>query len=80
MMKSWQRRTSNPMSLVLKDLKKVLSFLVSVIARLDRSPHSPQRTRPSAGTARRGEAIRKKELDYPVKLDNDNYCNRVHHV
>ena len=45
------------MLLIFKDLKKVLSFSVSVIARLDRSPQA----------TRRGEAIQRKDLDYPVK-------------
>ena len=49
------------MLLILKDFKKVLSFLVFVIARLDR-------------------AIQRKELDYPVKPDNDNHWNRRLHV
>jgi len=49
------------MLLIFKDLKKVLSFLVSVIARLDR-------------------AIQRKELDYPVKPDNDKHWNRVRYA
>ena len=66
------------MLLIFKDLKSCLRFFVSVIARLDRSPQA----------TRRGEAIQKKELDYPVKSDadlreeslrpdNDKHWNRV---
>ena len=38
---------------------------------------SPQRTRLSAGATRLGRGIQKKELDYPVKPDNDNHWNIV---
>jgi hypothetical protein len=64
---------------VFKDFKGCLNFF-SVIARLDRSPQA----------TRRGEAIQRKELDYPVKSyadlreeslrpDNYNHWNRVGH-
>jgi hypothetical protein len=69
------------MLLIFKDLKSCLRFSVSVIARLDRSPLA---TRPHSGglaEESRGEAIQKKELDYPVNPpkaeDNDNHWNRV---
>ena len=66
------------MLLIIEDIKSYLRFFVSVIARLDRSPWA----------TRRGEAIQKKELDYPVKSDadlreeslrpdNDKHWNRV---
>jgi len=52
------------MLLILKNLKRLLRSFVSVIPR------------PSIRkTDDRG--IRRKELDYPVKPDNDNYWNRV---
>jgi hypothetical protein len=67
------------MLLIFKEIRKVFKFFVAVIARLDRSPHSPQRTRLSAGATRRGKAIQSKQLDYPVKPYNDNHWNRVRH-
>jgi len=51
------------MQLIFKNLKSCLKFSVSVIARLDRSPLA----------TRRGEAIQKKELDYPVKRLRHHY-------
>jgi hypothetical protein len=61
------------MLLIVQDLKSYLISFGSVIVQLDCSPRSHQRIRLSAGATRRGETIQKKELDYPVKPDNDDH-------
>jgi hypothetical protein len=55
------------MLLIIQHLKSYLISFGSVIAQLDWSPLA----------TRRGEAIQKKGLDYPVKPDNDKHWNRV---
>ncbi len=76
------------MLLIVQYLKTYLISFGSVIAQLDWSPRA---TRPHSGglaEESRGEAIQKKELDYPVKSDadlreeslrpdNDKHRNRV---
>jgi hypothetical protein len=58
---------------IFKDLKSYLTSFGFVIAQPP--GHSPTRSGNPEG--RLDWAIHKKELDYPVKPDNDNYWNRV---
>jgi hypothetical protein len=52
------------MLLILKDIKSCLRYF-AVIPRLDRGIQH--------------QKFLEKELDYPVKPDNDNYWNQIHH-